>query len=108
MVAGNASESKSDRAGRDALHSGARLLREELATVGVRIPGTEYVVPVVLGDDGPAVRVAERVRAAGFDVRAIRPPSVAPGTSRVRVSVHADHTPNQLRALASAFRDAIR
>jgi 8-amino-7-oxononanoate synthase len=99
---------KADRVGREALHRVARLLREELAATGVPIPGTEYVVPVVLGDDGPAVRAAAQVRAAGFDVRAIRPPSVAPGTARVRVSVHADHTPDQLRTLATAFRDAVR
>lgn len=99
---------RADREGRAALHRGARLLREELAATGLNITGTEFVVPVVLGDDGPAVRVAERVRAAGFDVRAIRPPSVPPGTSRVRVSVHADHTPDQLRELAAAFADAVR
>ncbi len=97
-----------DSAGRDALLSGAKLLRSALTAAGVPIVGSEYVVPVVLGEDGVAVRVAERVRAAGFDVRAIRPPSVPPGTSRVRVSVHADHEPDVLRSLALAFTDAVR
>lgn len=99
---------RADAAGRDALHAGAKLLRAELAAAGVPVSGTEYVVPIVLGDDGPAVRVAAHVQAAGFDVRAIRPPTVAPGTSRVRVSVHADHDPAVLRALAAAFAAVVR
>lgn len=97
-----------DGAGRDALHSGAKLLRAELAERGLPTAGSEYVVPIILGDDATAVRAAARVQAAGFDVRAIRPPSVPPGTSRVRVSVHADHPPDVLRALAAAFAEAVR
>ena len=99
---------QADDAGRESLHAGAKLLRSELTALGVPIIGTEFVVPVILGDDGPAVQVAKQVQAVGFDVRAIRPPSVPAGTSRVRVSVHADHSPEVLRALAMAFGEAIR
>ena len=41
--------------------------------------GSEYVVPVILGDDGRAVAAAGRLQEQGFDVRAIRPPSVPAG-----------------------------
>ena len=50
--------------------------------------------------------VAEAVRSRGFDVRAIRPPSVAPGTARLRISVHADHTEAEIDALAQAIAEA--
>lgn len=99
---------KADAAGRESLHAGARLLRAELAAAGVSAIGSEFVVPIVLGDDGPAVRAAKRVQETGFDVRAIRPPTVAPGTSRVRVSVHTDHSPEVLKQLAAAFAEAVR
>jgi len=58
---------------------------------------------VVVGDNRRAVEVARRVRERGFDVRAVRPPTVAPGTARLRVSVHADHGEAQLDGLAAAI-----
>jgi 8-amino-7-oxononanoate synthase len=96
---------QADHAGRATLHANAHYLREQLAGTG--IIGTEYVVPVVLGEDRTAVQAAAAVRTAGFDVRAIRPPTVAPGTARVRISVHANHTREHLDALATAFRAAL-
>ncbi|WP_293876211.1 MULTISPECIES: 8-amino-7-oxononanoate synthase [unclassified Sphingomonas] len=43
--------------------------------------------PVIVGADGAAVALADRCQAAGYDVRAIRPPTVAAGTARLRVSI---------------------
>ena len=75
---------------------------------GVPALGTEFVVPVVLGDNAKAVRVARRLQEQGFDVRAIRPPSVPPGTARVRISIHAGHEPQLLDRLAAAVAEAVR
>ncbi len=66
------------------------------------------IVPVVLGESERALAVAERLQKKGFDVRAIRPPTVAPGTSRLRISVHADHTDQQIDQLAQAVVEAIK
>lgn len=96
-----------DAAGRERLNGNARRFRSELAARGVSAGGTEYVVPVVIGDDARAVVAAGRLREHGFDVRAIRPPSVAPGTARLRISVHADHEPDVLTRLAAAVADAL-
>ena len=46
----------------------------------------------MLGENERAVAVAEQLRAAGFGVRAIRPPTVPAGTARLRISVTARHT----------------
>ncbi|HJZ91923.1 MAG TPA: 8-amino-7-oxononanoate synthase [Gemmataceae bacterium] len=99
---------QADEVGRRRLHSNAALVRAELARADVAARGTEYIVPVIVGDDARAVTAAARLQAAGFDVRAIRPPSVPPGTSRLRVSVHADHEPGVLRQLAAAIAEALR
>jgi len=99
---------RGDDAGRRALHANAAAFRAALADHGVPAAGTEYVVPVVLGDDERAVRVAARLQERGYDVRAIRPPSVPPGTARVRVSVQADHDPAVLARLAAAIGEAVR
>ena len=65
------------------------------------------IVPVVLGKSERALAVAQRLQKKGFDVRAIRPPTVAPGTARLRISVHADHTEQQIDQLAEAVEKAV-
>ncbi|HEX4589476.1 MAG TPA: 8-amino-7-oxononanoate synthase, partial [Gemmataceae bacterium] len=94
--------------GRRGLHENSRSFRAGLAARGVAAAGTEYVVPVVLGQDARAVRAAEVLQEQGFDVRAIRPPSVPAGTARLRISIHADHDPALLDRLAAAVAEAER
>lgn len=45
------------------------------------------ILPVIIGDNGRTVRIAERMQMEGFDIRAIRPPTVAEGTARLRIAV---------------------
>lgn len=99
---------RTDHAGRAALHRGAATFWAELSRRGVAAPGSHYIIPILLGDDGRAVRAAHRMSEAGWDIRAIRPPSVPLGTARLRVSVHADHSPEALVAAAAAVAAALR
>jgi 8-amino-7-oxononanoate synthase len=74
---------------RDLLAVRVRRLRSRLADLGIAAgPGTSQIVSVVIGSNDGAVEVASRLQAAGFDVRAIRPPTVPPGTARLRISVN--------------------
>lgn len=98
---------RTDDARRKALHDNSRHLRALVAEHNITTIGTEYIVPVILGDDTRAVSVANRLQECGFDVRAIRPPSVPSDTARLRISVHADHTPAELTALASVLHEAM-
>ena len=95
---------RQDDEGRQLLHANAAFFRQQLAGLGLPAGGADYIVPLILGDDGLAVQMAERVQRAGFDVRAIRPPTVVPGTARLRISLHADHDRPTLLALANALR----
>ena len=61
------------------------------------------VVPVILGDEEAAVAAAAALASKGIVVPAIRPPTVAPGTSRLRVSLSAAHTDEQVTALIEAL-----
>jgi 8-amino-7-oxononanoate synthase len=63
----------------------------------------DYIVPIRLGDDRRAVQAASALQEAGFDVRAIRPPTVPEGAACLRISIHADHEPDALRGLAKAL-----
>jgi 8-amino-7-oxononanoate synthase len=83
-------------------------LRHRLREQGLdTLRRTGPIVPLVLGDNDRALRVAAAVRARGFDVRAVRPPTVAPGTARLRLSVHADRTAAEVDALAAAVGEAV-
>lgn len=99
---------QADSAGRRQLHENATAFRAALAAHGLAPAGRDYVVPVVVGEDEPAVRAATDLQRRGYDVRAIRPPTVPAGTCRLRVSVHADHDPAVLSQLAADLADVVR
>lgn len=63
------------------------------------------IVPVVIGDETSAVRASEALLRRGVLVPAIRPPTVAPGSSRLRVALSAAHTSAQLELLSSSLAD---
>jgi 8-amino-7-oxononanoate synthase len=66
------------------------------------------IVPLLLGTNQRALRVAGGLRERGFSVRAVRPPTVPEGTSRIRFSVHVDHREEDLERLLSALKEVDR
>jgi len=77
-----------DEPGRRAeVHRKAALLRGALAAAGVPASGASAIVPIVVGDNAAALALQDGLLAAGFDARAVRPPTVPAGTARLRVSV---------------------
>ena len=65
------------------------------------------IFPAILGEEGKALEAAGRLRERGFFVRAIRPPTVPRGTSRLRVSVTAGHTSEQVDGFLFALREVL-
>jgi 8-amino-7-oxononanoate synthase len=77
-----------------------------LREAGLEVPNADsQIIPVLLGDAARAVTTADKLRARGFYVAAIRPPTVAPGTSRLRVSLMATHTSQEINSLRDAIID---
>jgi 8-amino-7-oxononanoate synthase len=67
----------------------ARYARARLAAAGVDVAaGDSPIIPIVLGATERAAAVAEALQSRGFDVRAIRPPTVPEGTARLRLSMN--------------------
>jgi 8-amino-7-oxononanoate synthase len=62
------------------------------------------IVPVVVGPEDVALARSEALLARGLLVPAIRPPTVAPGTSRLRIALSAAHTTLQVQELVAALR----
>lgn len=67
---------------------------------------TSPIVPVVAGSAQAALALSKRLDAAGFHAPAIRPPTVAPGSARVRISLRADLEDQHLSQLIDAIRMA--
>jgi 7-keto-8-aminopelargonate synthetase-like enzyme len=98
---------QADDAGRRVLVENAAGFRAALRDHGIEAPGADYVVPIVVGEDARAVAVARFMQDRGYDVRAIRPPTVPDGSARLRISIHADHDPTTLTAVAAALAEAL-
>ena len=95
---------------REAVRARARHLRMRLRHGGREIQGIEdgYILPILVGDPNHTMRVVADMRRRGFLIGGVRPPTVAPGTSRLRVSVSAVHPPELVDALAANLLDALR
>jgi len=61
------------------------------------------IQPIILGADARAVRFAEGLQGAGFDIRAIRPPTVPEGTARLRLTLTTHVTTADLDAVFAHF-----
>jgi 8-amino-7-oxononanoate synthase len=83
---------------------GDRLVDRLRAAVERIRPGhPSPIVPVILGDEQAALDASAALLDAGLLVPAIRPPTVAPGTSRLRVALSAAHTDVDLDRLDDAL-----
>jgi 8-amino-7-oxononanoate synthase len=77
------------------------LAREFTAALGLPL-AVSPIVSLVQGSTERALAASDALRRAGFLVAAIRPPTVPPGTSRLRVTFSAEHSREQVAALAAA------
>lgn len=94
---------------REQLRQRARYLRERLSGAGINIPsGSSQIIPVVIGENAPAVAVSRELQEAGFDVRAIRPPTVPAGTARLRISVNVNLCEDTLDRFVAVLASTMR
>lgn len=87
-------------------HEGAELAARLRSHVERLRPGHPTpILPVVVGDEEAALKAADALLERGLLVPAIRPPTVPPGTSRLRVALSAAHTRADVDALARALAE---
>jgi 8-amino-7-oxononanoate synthase len=79
-------------------------IREAVAAAGLDF-GSSFtqIIPIYLGSNEAALQMASVLRGGGFAVRAIRPPTVPAGTSRIRISLTARITMDEIDRLARAI-----
>ncbi|OGP59182.1 MAG: 8-amino-7-oxononanoate synthase [Deltaproteobacteria bacterium RBG_13_61_14] len=94
---------------RQALLANVRALRQGFERQGFPLPQHQVpIFPFIIGDAKKTLETADRLLEIGLFVQAIRPPTVPAGTSRLRITVRADHSQPQLDALLSALHKADR
>ena len=95
---------KSDPTLRQKLHQNAFYLRKKLADQGWQVPQVSGpILPLVIGDSELTTRFGQMLYQKEFAVGAIRPPTVPRGTARLRISLSAIHTHEDIDALAAAI-----
>lgn len=63
------------------------------------------IIPIILGDEQRALNAAAALQAKGFDVRAIRPPTVPSGSSRLRITLNATLRDEDIKSLGAALQE---
>ena len=82
----------------------ARTFRERLVAGGLNtLNSCSPIIPVLVGENEKALSFSRRLREAGLLAVAIRPPTVPPGTARLRFSVTLAHTPAALEHAADTI-----
>jgi 8-amino-7-oxononanoate synthase len=95
------------------VHRKSAMVRQALAASNISAGGGSPIIPIIAGagSNDAALALQSGLHAAGFDVRAIRPPSVAPGTARLRVTIRYPITDDDLRRftgeVARLFQEAL-
>ena len=87
-------------------------LRTRLRDAGLNVPDWDPqavtpIIPVIIGDAGRAAVIAANLLENDILLPAIRPPTVPPGGSRLRISLCADHTPEQIEELVGRLTAAV-
>jgi len=75
------------------------ILREALKEKGYACPSASYIVPMVVGESSETILRAEELQRHGFYALPVRPPTVPEGTSRIRFSLTAEVTEEEMKKL---------
>jgi 8-amino-7-oxononanoate synthase len=84
-------------------------LQSGLTALGYALANSQsQIMPLMVGDADECMRLSERLLARGIFAQGIRPPTVPPGTSRLRITVMATHAGEHLERALGAFEEAAR
>jgi 8-amino-7-oxononanoate synthase len=81
---------------------------EALKEQGIEAQSETAIIPIIIGDEAAAMDIASRLREQGYYVSAIRYPTVERGSARLRITLMATHTKEELAQAASAIGAAVR
>lgn len=84
----------------------ARQVRQALADTRLAIPrGDSPIIPIIVGEEEAALKAADQLLERGLLTVAVRPPTVAKGASRLRITLSSEHNDEEVRQLLDAIRE---
>jgi len=93
---------------RDPNHAIKPLRKAKAFTARLGLPEAQSpIVPIIIGDTAETLKASRVLEDEGFLVAAIRPPTVAPGTSRLRITFTAAHPDDEIERLAVTIGERI-
>lgn len=92
---------------RDKINELSQLLIQLLDASIELIPSASSIHAIIIGDEQKTLNVSEQLKKQGLWVTAIRPPTVAKGSSRLRVTICSYHNTNDIRYLAKSLNEAL-
>ena len=91
------------------LRNNVKFFCEALQREGVNVEQSpSAIVPIVIGDEAKAMQISAKLQEQGILIPAIRYPTVAKGQARLRASLMATHTQEQLQTAASIIAQAVK
>ncbi len=88
------------------LRTNIHRLHSQLRHLGFTLPSFEsHITTILLGDNNRALAYQKKLAERGFHVSAIRPPTVPPNTARLRITLSAAHTADEIDALCTALHE---
>lgn len=86
------------------LHERIKQFRQGAKSLGLNLMDSHTAIqPIIVGDASTALQMSEKLLNKGILVSAIRPPTVPNGTARLRVTLSASHTEQQVNQLLEAL-----
>lgn len=86
------------------LHENTAYMANKLQSMGIECDDETPIFPIIVGDNERALSLAHELEARGIIITAIRPPTVPVGESRLRMTVTAAHSQEQLDYVANTLR----
>ncbi len=78
--------------------------RNLLKKSGLNLKGETGIIPIIIGDNKKTIHLADQLMNAGFLIFAIRPPTVPPNSSRLRISLTANFNLSELQSIPELIR----
>jgi len=90
---------------RERLYANIRHFRSGASEIGLRLLNSPTAIqPIIIGDDSAVLEMSHKLFGLGFVVSAIRPPTVPEGGARLRITLSASHTQEQIDRLLEALQ----